>query len=101
MNAASYYVYGIGLSSNQVSYVDWTDAFPQDHRERILCSLDDRADQGARQFIASAKESASADVFLIEAVASPDEAVEAVEFWQCYFRSLGFRLVDCGRHPAA
>lgn len=92
--ACRYYIYGIALAGDDVTYIDWSENPPGERRDDILGEIERLSDQTLGNLVARFKDSARAEIFELETVSCRDDAIQAVEYWRNLWRFLGLNLVE-------
>jgi hypothetical protein len=94
---ADYHIFGVGVDSDDLRYIGWTQKSIDEARERAAI-LSDLVEDGRLDPIHSMVEALQGDrisIFEIESVSSMKDATSSVMFWRTYYRALGLDvLVD-------
>lgn len=89
-----YYVFGVGASETELSYVGLSER-PPDHEAPDICrKLARSPNVPLREWAERALEGGEADAFELDSYDTRREAEEAVGFWRRYFRSLGLSTIE-------
>ena len=95
MAMENYHVFGLGLGTDDLRYIGWTQRSVDEETQQILCDLMDRSGAAIANSISAGADRASISLFRIESVPSREEAVTSAMGLCVYFNSLGLD-VKCG-----
>lgn len=94
MTIADYHIFGIGVGTDDLRYIGWTQGSIDAEKERILSDLVEGGRLGPTPVV-EALHGGTFSVFEIESVSSMNDAMSSVTFWRTYYRALGLEvLVD-------
>jgi len=91
----NYHVFGLGLGTDDLRYIGWTQRCVDQEIQQILCDLMDSNGAAIANSIGASADRASISLFEIESVPSREEAVTSAMGLCVYLNSLGLD-VKCG-----
>lgn len=97
MTCSDYHIFGIGVGSDDLCYIGWTQKSIDEAQEReaIVSDLVEEGRLDLTQSIVEVRHGDTISIFEIESVSSINDARNSVMFWRRYYRALGLDvLVD-------
>jgi hypothetical protein len=90
MTNANFHIFGMGLGSDQLQFIGWTQRALSDVGNIIA----DLTEHGSGELAQSvARGAGPIELFEIESAASQHDAEETVQYWCLFYRMLGARVV--------
>lgn len=89
MDTTGYHVFGIGLGTEDLRYIGWTQRSVDDEREQIFSELLAGSSRDLARWVGEAIELGRLSIFEIESARSAEAARDSATGLCVYFRSLG------------
>lgn len=94
MADASYHVFGLGLGTQDLHYIGWTQKSVHDQHDQIVSDLQHGNNNDIAHWVENARQHGDINVFEIESARSMEEAKNSVAFLRRYFHSLGLDVIS-------
>lgn len=94
MENVNFRIFGLGLGSDDLRYIGWTQKSLNEEREQISASLVERGSCDVAHWVKDALCGGEISIFEIESMPSVEDAKDAVSFWCQYYRSLGLNVAS-------
>lgn len=89
----NYYIFGVGLTTDDLFYIGWTQRSPEKDKAKIISELVERGHNEIFIRLGGGACDERLSIFELETVGSVEDAADSATFWCQYYRSIGLDVI--------
>lgn len=93
MSSADYHIFGVGLGTDDLHYIGWTQKSLSEEKEQIFSDMAGSKSHHIAHWVEQARDCGKISIFEIESARSMEDAKDSALFWCEYYRWLGLDVV--------